>query len=201
MQFLHAAKELVDRQQTLLQKMETKLAVSPYDYWIRRGDQQREQDGTFDNEDWEWFFHGMECDITNLKDGRFVRVEFGPRGRTDTFTGFGIMKFVMNAMPPWKQFKILKRHLTHAIFFRRRSEGDHDRMCTLEDKLIDKGVFEPADKQLCELVKRYTVIDPEGLSIVDIPKNLMPENETDIMLCDRLVISRKGHEILNLSDI
>src|SRR4051794_13571540 len=53
------------------------------------------QHGEIPNSPWRYFFHGLECDLKNTTDGRFLRLDFGPRGRIDTFTAWGVLQFIM----------------------------------------------------------------------------------------------------------
>jgi hypothetical protein len=49
------------------------------------------------NEYYKYFFHGYECDFRGGS-GEYIRVEFGPCGRVDTFTSYGLSSFVKTCL-------------------------------------------------------------------------------------------------------
>jgi hypothetical protein len=81
--------------------------------------------GRFDG--WVWNFHALECDVWNLDDGRFVRIDFGPRTRRLVITGSGVLQYVMTVCPPWRCFDALREFLA-------RGTAPYDRLSrSLED--------------------------------------------------------------------
>ena len=49
------------------------------------------------NEYYKYFFHGYECDFRG-ENGEYIRVEFGPCGRVDTFTSYGLSSFIKTCL-------------------------------------------------------------------------------------------------------
>src|SRR5688572_2447965 len=113
--FLLAAHDLSVRQEELYPVLAARLGQDPYDFWVGRLDTpkggwfrtwrlrrqfRRLESGRFDR--WAWDFHGLECDVWNLDDGRFVRIDFGPSTRRLVITGWGVLQFVMSVRPPWR---------------------------------------------------------------------------------------------------
>src|SRR5438876_540615 len=83
---LEACREATVRNQEMLPLLAAALGVSEAEVfytWAFRKCRQRIRLG---ETDWVTFFHGLECDLKNQKDGRFLRIDFGPGGRVDTFT-------------------------------------------------------------------------------------------------------------------
>ena len=101
--FIHACHELVRRQQELLPVLAETLSVAPqelYYRWVERSfpgiehppDELWPYVGQIGGTPWHWFFHGLECDLRHAGDGRYVRIEFGPRGRTEIVSGYGVLQ-------------------------------------------------------------------------------------------------------------
>lgn len=187
--FLAAAAELVFRQGELLSRVEMALGVDPYEYWIRRGGQPADADPEGDGE-WRWTFHGLEVDIAHQRDGRFVRVDFGPRGRRDVFTDYGIGLFVCHTRAPWREFPRLK-----AALDRGDGEPKFEVVTSLYEALMEKGDFEHADPQLVALAERYTTTTA-GHSVLAVPPALQPDPAEDLLLARRLAISGSGRRRL-----
>jgi len=70
--------------------------------WLSRKISQR---GEIDL-NWSYFFHGYECDMRHKTDKRILRIEFGPTGRTDTFTSWGLYQFI-NTWTPFQDMKTI----------------------------------------------------------------------------------------------
>src|SRR5688500_7516416 len=96
LQCLTACDLSIQYRQPLLDELAASLSVRPeelYYEWVQR----RWRRGWFGNGEWQYFFHGVECDLRNTKDGRFLRVDFGPGGITTAFTAWGITQFIMTS--------------------------------------------------------------------------------------------------------
>jgi hypothetical protein len=108
------------------------LGVAPEEVfyrWIRSPG--CEQSGSIAGSDWRYFFHGLECDLKNVCDGRFLRLDFGPNGRYDTFTGWGILQFIMTTKHPWHEFPELKAFLAAGPEPCNERSGSHHKMAGL----------------------------------------------------------------------
>ncbi len=99
-EFLDATIGLVCIQREMLARIHQLLGVSAYDFWIRREKPERAQDDLGDDE-WKYNFHGLELDIQNRRDGRFARIEFGPRGMDNVFSEQSIGIFAVSTRSPW----------------------------------------------------------------------------------------------------
>ena len=186
-EFVGAAAALVDIQQDVMRLFEVEMGMSAYDYWIRlrtgRGSVSRQSPRT---QAWQCHFHGLELEARH-DDGRHIRIELGPNGRTDVFTGWSVGVFVVDAKAPWPSFAKLR-----ALIEREPGFPRFEHTSRLERDLLSQGMFEHADPQLFELRERYTRRWPSGGSTIDIPPALCPPVGDDIFLCDRLVLSAAG---------
>jgi len=153
-----------------------------------------EQEGNF--LDWTYFFHGLECDLISNKDNRFIKIEFGPGGRVDTFTGWGAVQYIMASREPWPEYPELKKKLAAKKPPYDYFSGSHKKVVKLLKKLEKTKYVEVSDKALCVLVKESTIIDEEGYSFLNLPDDFSEVRITDSMVCHRLVISDKGRDVL-----
>jgi hypothetical protein len=152
---------------------------------------------------WRYSFHGLaECDLRQIEDGRFIEIEFGPRGRYDTFSGWGTMLFVMASKPPWRNYSRLKHYLADKPPPYNYLSGSHHKMLTLAKPIEMLGLFEVADKELSDLKsklkKRYTYIDNEGRHIFAPPapySDFTSHLWWDLNVCDSWVLSERGKEL------
>ena len=166
-----------------------------YDWRIQTGNNQL---GTITGADWRHFFHGQECDLKNIRDGRFLRLDFGPNGRYDTFTGYGILQFVMTTKSPWREFAKLKIFLANELAPFNELSGSHHKMCLLDDRLKELGLVEVADRELCELVHKKTKVRRNGSSMITV--DAADPNwwyaELDSHFCFNLVVSNLGRQLI-----
>lgn len=142
--FLVACQEVILRQQELVPALAETLGVQPgevFYHWVMPPKCQRS--GAIVGTDWRYFFHGLECDLKHLSDGRFLRVDFGPGGRFDTFSGWGVMQFVMVSQAPWREFPELRAHLAEKPPPFHELSGSHERMVAIVDKLEELRLIEP----------------------------------------------------------
>jgi hypothetical protein len=198
--FLLACHEAVIRQQEIAPLLAAELAVRPEQLFYHWAIPPRcQQSGTFANGAWRYFFHGLECDLENLQDGRFLRLDFGPQGRLDTFTGWGVLQFVMAAQPPWREFPALRDFLTEKPPPYHRLSGSHQKMCLLADHLWDSGLVEAADPHLCSLVQTWQHIEPDGKHVTKLPPEytgITTPRFWDTSVCGRWVISASGKQLI-----
>ncbi len=145
---------------------------------------------------WSYFFHGYECDLKNSSDGRFLRIDFGPGGRSDTFTAWGVLQFIMTSAEPWSQFDELK------LFFAKNSppfdqfSGNSHKIYDIWDILEDEGCFETADERLVQLEAQYTTVNSIGIRYVKFPTTVSEKTQIDCSVAHRKIISQHGHDLV-----
>ena len=113
LQFLIACHESVARRRPLIADLAALLDVRTDEVFYLWAERRCKQSGSFRGGEWTYFFHGYECDLRHANDGRFLRIDFGPHGRTDTFTSWGAAQFVMTSKSPWPDFYDLKAYLAN----------------------------------------------------------------------------------------
>ncbi len=198
--FLQACHEAVTRQQELVPLLAQHLGLLPEAvifHW--RETLNGEQSGSITGTDWRYFFHGQECDLKNTRDGRFLRLDFGPNGRYDTFSGFGILQFIMTTTFPWREFAKLKVHLYNKPAASDELSGSHQRMRAIVKRLRELSLLEVADPELCALVEENTHIRPDGSSLVTIPQTdylLLEVMLFNTSSCFNLVLSDSGKQLI-----
>lgn len=190
-QFLAAAAELCTRQRELVPLVAEALGRAPYDYWILgdgRDDAtldaiERTRDGV-----WRFHFHGLEFDLRHVTDGRGVRVDFGPGGSC-AFTPGGVGAFVQTSKPPWRSFPTLGEHLVGPLGY------DYARCCQLAGALRERGLIDHAAPDLVQLMMTYRRLTPTGY-VLEIPPGRAPVDANALCLCDNLVITERGLQVL-----
>ena len=185
--FLRACQEVVLYQQELIPLLAKHFGTQTnevFSYWFEKSHER--QSGVFGDGEWKYFFHGLECDIENLQDGRFLRVDFGPKGRLDTFTGYGIFQFVMVTKSPWQDFPELKAYLAKEPPPYNRFSGSHDKMSEIMNNLRKMQLVEVADKYLCEIYRTTNTA----------PKKSDGYTLFDLITSERSIISDLGKQVL-----
>ena len=72
--------------------------------------------------------------------------------------------------------------------------GVPSRRCVqLADALSEQGYFALAEPRLMKLITTYTREVPGRGRVVDIPANEMPDEQSDLLLCDNFVLTEKPH--------
>src|SRR5438093_10228457 len=132
--FFHACCQVVLRQEELVPALAKVLGVRPDEVFYTWAARKCEQTGFLD-EKWRYFFHGLECDLRNLKDGRFLRIDFGPGGRFDAFTAWGVTQFVMTSKEPWPDFGELRDYLAKGALPYTEHSGSAEKAERLLDRL------------------------------------------------------------------
>jgi len=145
--------------------LSTKLEINESDLFYLWAARKINQRGELD-ETWQYFFHGYECDIRNKWDKRLVRIEFGPMGRIDTFTSWGLYKFIETSILPWKTFEYLLELLP-----------------TLESP---EG----------EIAKILDSLNSSGLVALACDAELDEVSDSEKVLCRRFIISQEGYWVL-----
>jgi len=190
--FLEAAAELASRQRDLMPLLTAALGRSPFDYWILgigRGDPGIDVIDTTVDRQWRFHFHGLEVDVHHAIDGRAVRIDFGPWG-IPAFTPGAVGAFAVASRSPWRVFPELKAVLAGVVGF------DHARCVAFCDELRHRGLVDYAAPEVVALVTRYRKLMPGRGYVLDIPSELCPPDETEILLCDKLLITDKGRVAL-----
>jgi hypothetical protein len=193
---LQACQEVVVRNNELFPLLETAVGVKKQEVFYAWALRKCKQRGNLTHTPWSYYFHGLECDLKNLTDGRFLRIEFGPEGRIDTFSGWGVLQFIMTSVPPWSQFNDLKNYFTKSNPPFNQFSGDFDKFSPVWDKLEDKGYFEVADEKLIQLQEHYIHTDSEGIQHVKFPPDISERTQIDSSVAHRKTLSRYGHQIL-----
>jgi hypothetical protein len=168
-----------------------------YTWALRRCRQSGELPGT----PWRYFFHGLECDLKNSADGRFLRVDFGPRGRFDTLSAWGILQFIMTSTFPWPDFPALKRMFADKEPPYDPFSGNFPRFCEYWDRLAEQGCFDTADPALVEFLARCTVVDPSGVQMVRFPPGTPEETQIDCSVAHRQSLSAQARRLLEADRI
>jgi hypothetical protein len=199
--FLCACQEMVIRMKEMVPILAHHVRVLPEELLYHFVTPPRpKQSGLIDGSDWKFRPHGLECDLKNTRDGRFLLLEFGPHGRCDTFTGWGVLQFVMTTKSPWREFPELKAFLAETPPPHNERSGSHERMKTLADRLEALQLVEVADQERCALRDKYTQIKPDGNRYISWPpeyKDYPPNFYLDTMVCDRWILSELGKQVAN----
>lgn len=194
---LEVCQEVVLRQHEMLPLLAAALQVPQdqvfYTWAFRRCKQRGRLAGT----EWGYFFHGLECDLKNDSDERFLRIDFGPRGRVDTFTGWGVLQFLMTSVSPWREFPQLKTYFAKSDPPFDLYSGSFEKLVQVWDRLEVEGAFEKADPNLVEFEAKHTSRDPDGLRYVQFPPEVSEDTSIDCMVASRKRLSPHGLQLLN----
>lgn len=196
---LEACQEVVTRNQELLPLLSKAMGVEKieevfYSWAFRRC----KQSGQLDNV-WKYRFHGLECDLKNHSDGRYLRIDFGPNGRVDTFSAWGILQFIMTSVSPWSQFDDLKSYFAKTAPPYDRFSGDSEKFHRVWDTLVNNGCFDIADTHLVELQEKYTYTNENGTRFIKFPSEISEKTKIDTHVSHKRVISQHGYKLLNSS--
>jgi hypothetical protein len=194
--FLRACHEVVLCQQELLPHLASAEGIRQEDLYYTWMTRRLEQLGYFLDGEWGYCFHGLECDLAHRSDGRFLRVDFGPQGRTDTFSGWGVLQFVMTSKAPWREFPELQAHLAAKPPPYNSWSGSYDRMATLWKRMEELGLVELADPELYSFVERHTTVEPGGRRVLSYPEDLPERTSLDTLVSYLCVISAQGKQAL-----
>lgn len=190
--FLQAAANLVRFQESVLAHFEVVTGMSAYDYWIRKRVGRARGQQSPECAPWRFWFHGLEVEAAH-SDGRHLRIELGPDGMTNVFTGWSVAIHVVDSRPPWPAYAELK------AFLKAKDSVDQGRASELEQALLELGMFGRADPTLFALRQRYSLPDREGTMRLEIPPEFRPTTVEDTVLCERLVLTEKGRREAVLS--
>lgn len=198
LQTLEACQEAMLRQQEMLSLLAASLDVPAEDvfycWMLRRG--QFPQHGRLSDPAWTYFFHGYECDLHNIEDGRHLRLDFGPKGTVETLSAWGILQFIMASTPPWPVFENLKRSFAKSGPPYDELSGDVTKLFPVWDRLEAASCLEAADPELLLLVKNSTTVGPDGIHLLRLPDGTPPDTRVNCLVAHRQGISSLGRRNL-----
>jgi hypothetical protein len=198
---LQACHEAGVRRREMLPLLADAISVVPdevfYTWMLRRKEllDRHGQHGPLGQLGWKYYFHGFECDLVH-DDGRLLRYDFGPGGRVDTFTSWGVLQYIMTSAPPWSGFLDLKASFRRDNLAPAYLAGDHGKLRLVWDALEARGVFEPADPGLVAFQARHSFVSPGGITIVRYPPDTPEMTVIDSAVAGRPVLSAVGLRIL-----
>ena len=77
---LDACQEIARRQQEMLPQLAAVLNVPEEQVFYTWAFRRARHRGHLKNAAWAYYPHGFECDLKNTRDGRYLRIDFGPGG-------------------------------------------------------------------------------------------------------------------------
>ncbi len=197
LQFLIACHELVARRRPPIADLAALLNTRTDELFYLWAERRCKQRGSFRGGEWTYFFHGYECDLRHAKDGRFLRIDFGPHGNTDTFTSWGTAQFVMTSKSPWPEFHDLKAYLAIRPPPYDEHSASFERAGALCDHLEGAGLIESADRELLDFADRHTTLNPEGIPTLRLPQGTADRMYFDISVAQRKLITEAGKRLLS----
>jgi hypothetical protein len=198
LRFLLACHESVGRRNPLLDDLAASLSVRPEELFYLWAERRCKQRGTLRGGEWAYFFHGFECNLRQVDDGRFLRVDFGPHGNTETFSSWGVAQFVMTSKSPWPDFGDLKAFLADGPPPYDEHSASLERAGQLGDHLERAGLIESADRQLLALSERHTTLNSNGIPTLRLPQGTPDRTYFDVSVARRKLISEEGQRLINL---
>jgi hypothetical protein len=193
---LRACSEVERRQREMLPLLASAVGVPAeavfYTWALRRC----RQSGEIPGGPWRYFFHGLECDVMNSADGRFLRLDFGPGGRIDTMSAWGVLQFIMTSVSPWADYAALKQLFGDRGPPYDQHSGNLHKFLEHWDRLEWHCCFNTADPALVELQARYTSTDPSGIQIIEFPPGTPDETWIDCSVAHRKHLSAHARHLL-----
>ncbi|MBI1833023.1 MAG: hypothetical protein HYR84_16405 [Planctomycetes bacterium] len=194
---LEACQEFMHRQQDMLPRLGAALDVPAEHVFYKlvlRGARNR---GRLKDEDWSYYPHGYECDLKNIRDGRYLRIDFGPGGRVGILNSWGVLQFIMTSVSPWRDFPLLRMHFAKGSPPFDQYSGDSSKMSLVWDRLTSMGAFQQAAPDLVALQAKYSSRGPDGLTYIKYPAEISDETRLDCAVAHRQVLSPVGLQLLN----
>ncbi len=168
--------------------LEVNLEKSAYDYWItdrffskQINSQCPEQIGQSKDEKVKWFFHGLEVDVSDVELNLNIRIEFGPRGDLNCFTASNIERLIENK-------QISSNYPKIRSFLNKSKSGTYWGISKILDGLFKLKLINYVEPSLVQLEKQYTKKDKDGHMVVDIPEEMLPEDESRMMFNKRFIL-------------
>ncbi len=193
---LQACQEYVKRQLEMLPALAAAIGVAETDVFYTKMRRPIAQRGTLPGGDWAYFFHGYECDLRNLNDGRFLRVDFGPEGRVGILNSYGVLRLIMTSVLPWREFPKLRSYFAKDGPPYHENSGDWQKMSELWDRLDSQGFFEQTAPSLVALQAKHTKRGVDGLNHIDYSSEIADETRFDCAVAHRQQLSPKAIAIL-----
>jgi hypothetical protein len=193
---LDACREVELRQREMLPLLASALAVPEEEVFYAWALRECTQRGELSRVPWLYFFHGLECDLKNLSDGRFLRMDFGPGGRVDTFTAWGVLQFIMTSRSPWVEYPSLKQRFAGAEAPFDQNSGGFHKFCATWDRVERQGCFEPAAPELVELEEKYATVGPDGIRCVSFPTGMPERKQIDCSVAQRSLLTAHARQLL-----
>lgn len=193
---LQACQEYAQRQHEMLPPLAVAIGVAENEVLYAKMRGPIAHRGTLPGGDWTYYFHGFECDLRNQKDGRFLRMDFGPKGRVGILNDYGVLRLIMTSVSPWREFPNLRNYFAKGGPPFDENSGDWQRMSEAWRHLESHGVFEQADPALVALQAKYTKRGVDGLNYVDYPLEISNETRLDCAVAHRKQLSPKAMQIL-----
>jgi hypothetical protein len=193
---LEACQEVALRQREMLPQLAAALEVPEDQVFYTWAFRKCRQHGSLDGGDWNYFFHGLECDLNNTADGRHLRIDFGPGGSVETFTAWGVLQFIMTSVAPWREFPQLQARFAKGPGPFDQFSGAMEKMSPVWDRLEAMGAFEKADPSLLELEAKSTKLGPDGLRHLQFPPEISETTQIDCSVAGRQRLSLCGTRLL-----
>jgi hypothetical protein len=194
---LLACQEYGRRQKEMLPFLAAAIGVPESEVFYAKMRRPFVQRGTLMDGEWLYFFHGHECDLRNQTDGRFLRVDFGPKGRVGILNDYGVLRLIMTSVPPWREFAKLRTFFANEGPPFHENSGAWEKLLPIWDRLEKQGFFEQADPSLVDLQAQYTTRGNDGLDHVNYPPDVSHETRADCSVAHRQQLSRKALDLLN----
>jgi len=163
-----------------------------YEWAIRRCSQDE-----IPNTPWLLQFHGLECDLRNRDDGRFIRYDFGPRGSVDCVTPYGVLQFIMTSKAPWREFPSLRKRFAAKGPPYDYLSGDLAKIMSAWERLERVGCFAPADPALVSLEAQHTIVTPDGSRRLQFPADTSQELWMDVVVAALPVLTPRAEELID----
>jgi len=189
---LEACQEYASRQCEMLPQLAAALSVEESQVFYTWGFRQCAQTGSLADTDWAYFFHGLECNLLNQKDGRSLRMDFGPKGRVGILDSHGVLCLILTSLPPWREFPELRSYFAKTG----RSFEEYSRMSQIWNRLESKGCFEQADPTLVALEAKYSTRGPDGLTYVRFPSEITDQTQLDCYVAHRQQLTPYAVQLL-----
>jgi hypothetical protein len=193
---LDACAEAEKHQQELLPLLASALGVPPEDVFYTWAFRRCKQHGDLPDTPWCFFFHGLECDLKNSADGRFLRLDFGPRGRLDTISAWGALQFIMTSVAPWPDYAALKQLFADKEPPYDQYSGNLHRFGEYWDRLEAQGCFETTDQGLVEFEAQYAAVGPSGIRTVRFPPETPEQTQIDCLVAHRTYLSAHARRLV-----
>ncbi|WP_372364961.1 hypothetical protein [Candidatus Uabimicrobium sp. HlEnr_7] len=201
--FLCACKHVVDYQQEVFPliaaDLKNTINVGYYEWMSLYPGVGFNFDGiiTWQEEEWRYWFHSSECSVENIKDGRHIRIDFGPKGRLDTFCQWGVLLYVVCSRAPWPNFAELCHFLMPNSPPYHISDAYGAKKFDYFDKFAHLDLIVYPDLPLYNLQQKYFYRSEAGHFIQSYPNDGPDSLRFDFEVCNRYILTQKALEIID----